>query len=147
MTDKQKKARENSLKNLMPIQEVNSRRTREQHSADSRKAGLASAQKKRDMRTLKEIALQLMTEEASPEDIKRYGLPEGSSNALVMTAAAARKAKEGDLKAYEILRDTAGQMPTKEINLAAEVITEADKALLEKVSKRLKESKSGSGEA
>ena len=147
MTDKQKKARENSLKNLMPIQEVNSRRTREQHSADSRKAGLASAQKKRDMRTLKEIALQLMTEEASPEDIKRYGLPEGSSNALVMTAAAARKAKEGDLKAYEILRDTAGQMPTKEINLAAEVITEADKALLEKVSKRLKESKEGSGEA
>lgn len=135
-----KKAHPNSLKNLMPIQEVNSRRTREQHSRDSSKAGKISAQKKRDTRTLKEIALQLMSEEARPEDIKKYGLPEGSSNALVMMAAAARKAYEGNIKAQEYMRDTAGQMPTKEVALSAEVYTDADKALIDKVAKRLKES-------
>lgn len=133
-----KKPNANSLKNLMPIQEVNSRRTREQHSADSRKAGKASAQKRRDNRTFKEIALMLMAEEASPEDIKKYGLPEGSSNSLVMLAAAAKKAKEGDMKALEVFRDTAGQMPTKEVQLSAEVFTEANQALLDKVAERIR---------
>ena len=134
MTEKQRK---NSLKNLMPIQEVNSRRSREQHSADSRKAGLASAQKRRDTRTLKEICLDILSSEAPEEDIKRYGLPEGTSNSVVMTVAAARKAREGDLKAQEYLRDTAGQMPTKEVNLSAEVITEADKKLIDRVAARI----------
>lgn len=128
----------NSLRNLMPIAEVNSRRTREQHSEDSRKAGKASGKARRDNRTLREIALELMAAEATPEDIKKYGLPEGSSNALVMTAAALKKAREGDLKAYESLRDTAGQMPTKEVQVSAEVFTEANKALLDKVAERIK---------
>lgn len=140
MAEKTKrKMNPNSLKNLQDIRDVNKRRTKEEIKERCSKAGKISGQKRRDTRTLKEIALQLMAETATPEDIERYGLPEGSSNALVMTAAAARKAREGDLKAYEILRDTAGQMPTKEVSLSAEVITEADKKLLEKVSKRLKE--------
>lgn len=124
----------------MDVRELNARLTPEERSERARKAGLASAQKKKDIRTLKEIVLELMSDTASSEDIKKYGLPPGSSNALVMTAAAARKAREGDLKAYEILRDTAGQMPTKEVALSAEVYTDADKALIDKVAKRLKES-------
>lgn len=128
----------NSLKNLMPIEEVNRRQTREQKSANCAKAGRASGKARRDNRTLREIALELMAAEASPEDIKKYGLPEGSSNALVMTAAALKKAREGDLKAYESLRDTAGQMPTKEVQVSAEVFTEANKALLDKVAERIK---------
>ena len=144
MTGK-KKPHPNSLKNLKSAAEVKAdyeRLTDEQKHERMSKLGKASAQKKRDTRTLKEIALQLMAETATPEDIKRYGLPEGSSNALVMTAAAARKAREGDLKAYEILRDTAGQMPTKEVSIAAEVITDADKKLLEKVAERIKKEES-----
>ena len=133
-----KKAHPNSLKNLMPIEEVNKRCTREEIKARCSKAGKISAQKKRDTRTLKEIALQLMSEEARPEDIKKYGLPEGSSNALVMMAAAARKAYEGDIKAQEYMRDTAGQMPTKEVNLSADIVTEADKKLIDKVAARIR---------
>ena len=134
-----KKPHPNSLKNLMPIQEVNSRRTREQHSKDSSKAGKISAQKKRDTRTLKEIMLELLAEQAKPEDIKRYGLPEGTSNAVVMAAAAAKKAYDGDIKAQEYIRDTAGQMPTKEVNLSADIVTEADKKLIDKVAARIRE--------
>lgn len=133
-----KKTHPNTLKNLMPIQEVNSKRSREQHSADSAKGGRASGKARRDNRTLREIALELMAAEASPEDIKRYGLPEGVSNAVVMTAAALKKAREGDMKAFESLRDTAGQMPTKEVQVSAEVFTEANKALLDKVAERIK---------
>lgn len=39
--------------NLMPIQEVNSRRTPEQHSADSRKAGIASGKARKRKATFK----------------------------------------------------------------------------------------------
>ena len=42
--------------NLMPIQEVNSRRTPEQHSADSRKAGIASGVARRRKRSMREAA-------------------------------------------------------------------------------------------
>ena len=40
--------------NLMPIQEVNSRRTREQHSEDSRKAGIKSGEVRRQRKAMKE---------------------------------------------------------------------------------------------
>jgi hypothetical protein len=133
------KPNDKRLKNLITPQELNARHTPEERKAIASKAGKASGQRKRDNRTFKEIALMLMAEEASPEDIKRYNLPEGSSNSLVMLAAAAKKAKEGDMKALEVFRDTAGQMPTKDIQVTAEVFTEANKALLDKVAERIKE--------
>ena len=40
--------------NLMPIQEVNSRRSREQHSEDSRKGGKKSAEVRRQRKAMKE---------------------------------------------------------------------------------------------
>lgn len=126
------------MKNLMPIQEVNARKTREERIESARKAGKASAQAKKDRRTLKEIMLELLADQAKPEDIKRYGLPEGTSNAVVMAAAAAKKAYEGDIKAQEYIRDTAGQMPTKEVNLSADIVTEADKKLIDKVAARIR---------
>jgi len=137
-----KKPHPNSLKNLKSAAEVKAdyeRLTDEQKHERMSKLGKASAQKKRDTRTLKEIMLELLASEAPEEDIKKYGLPAGASNSMVMSAAAARKAREGDLKALEIVRDTAGQMPTKEVALTAEVFTDADKKLLDKVAKRVKE--------
>ena len=43
----------NKLDNLMPVEELNSRRTREQHSADSRKAGIASGKARQEKATMK----------------------------------------------------------------------------------------------
>ena len=130
-------ATEKQKANLKPIEELNASLTREQRQQNAIKAGQASAKKKRDTRTLREIMLDMLAQEAPAEDQQKYNLPEGSSNSVVMSAAAFNKARNGDLKALEIVRDTAGQMPTKEVNLSAEVITDADKALLETVSKRL----------
>lgn len=58
---KKKKGRRSkkSLKNLMPIEEVNSRRSREEHSEDSRKGGIASGK----ARSFKKLARELLTEE------------------------------------------------------------------------------------
>lgn len=46
--------------NLMPIEEVNSRRTPEQHSADSSKAGKRSGQVRREKADLRKIAQQVL---------------------------------------------------------------------------------------
>lgn len=140
MAEGKRKINPNSLKNLKTGEEVKeyNRRHADETKARCIKGGKNSAQKKKDLRTLKEIALELMAAEASPEDIKKYNLPEGVSNAVVMTAAAIKKAREGDMKAYESLRDTAGQMPTKEVQVSAEVFTEANKALLDKVADRIR---------
>ena len=63
-------------KNLMPIQEVNSNRTREQHSADSRKAGIASGKARREKAALKKATEWLMTVDLS--EIKTKDFEKGS---------------------------------------------------------------------
>lgn len=106
-------------KNLMPIEEVNSRRTREQHSADSRKAGKASGVARREKKALKEtleMLLRMPVEDGSLDDIdkiKSYGALNGKNvsvqEAVVMSAI--QKALNGDIKAFkaiaEIMNDKA----------------------------------------
>ncbi len=101
-------------KNLMPIEEVNSRRSREQHSADSRKGGVASGaarRRKKKLRDAVDIYLgaevtdvkqwnQLALEGIEPEDIDRQ---------MLMVAGLARAASEGDAKAARVLVDIIGE--------------------------------------
>lgn len=49
--------------NLMPIEEVNSNRTREQHSEDSRKGGIASGKARREKATMLSTLRKLLDEE------------------------------------------------------------------------------------
>jgi hypothetical protein len=44
----------------MPIEEVNSRRTREEHSKDSQKAGIASGKARREKKTIQKILSDLL---------------------------------------------------------------------------------------
>lgn len=106
-------------KNLMPIEEVNSRRTREQHSADSRKAGKASGVARREKKALKEtldMLLRMPVEDGSLDDIDKiqsFGALNGKNvsvqEAVVMSAI--QKALNGDIKAFraiaEIMNDKA----------------------------------------
>jgi hypothetical protein len=46
------------------------------------------------------------------------------------------RALAGDVKAYTALRDTAGEKPADTVDLNANVMTEADKTLIEKLKKR-----------
>lgn len=55
----------------------------------------------------------------------------------LIQAVAAGRALGGNLKAYELIRDTYGDKPVEKVSLEADVMTAADRALLEKVSSRL----------
>ena len=55
---------------------------------------------------------------------------------LIQTVAAGRAAA-GNMKAYELIRDTYGDKPVEKVELQADVMTDTDRELLQKISARL----------
>lgn len=53
-----------------------------------------------------------------------------------ITMAMYERAMAGDVKAYTALRDTAGEKPADSLDLNANIMTEADQALIEKLKSR-----------
>lgn len=102
--------------NLMPIEEVNSRRTPEQHSADSRKAGRASGVARRRKRSLREAAdlyLSLpVADRRKWNKIAREGVdPEDIDNQMAMIIGLTQQAMKGDAKAAKVIVDLIGEAP------------------------------------
>lgn len=85
--------------NLMPISEVNSRRTREEHSKDSRKGGIVSGESRRARKTFKEELIALL--EANDTNTK-------------ISVALIERALNGDINAFTTIRDTIGEKPVVE---------------------------------
>ena len=101
-------------KNLMPIQEVNSNRTREQHSEDSRKGGVASGVSRRRKRSLKEAADLFLSLPVSDRKIwnkiSRHGVdPEDIDNQMAMIIGLTMAATAGDAKAAKVIVDLLGE--------------------------------------
>ena len=101
-------------KNLMPIQEVNSNRTREQHSEDSRKGGVASGISRRRKRSLKEavdLYLSLpVSDRKMWNKISRRGVdPDDIDNQMAMIIGLTMAATAGDAKAAKIIVDLLGE--------------------------------------
>ena len=101
-------------KNLMPIQEVNSNRTREQHSEDSRKGGVASGISRRRKRSLKEAADLYLSLPVSDRKmwnkISRRGVdPEDIDNQMAMVIGLTIAATAGDAKAAKVIVDLLGE--------------------------------------
>lgn len=61
----------------------------------------------------------------------------GKSGIEDITTAILERALAGDVKAYIALRDTAGEKPAEALDLNANVMTEADQALIEKLKSRM----------
>ena len=87
----------------------------------ARQAGIRSGEARRERRTLGEHLKALLSVGNTQEDI-----------CLALIGAA----KTGNYKAFNSIRDTIGEMPTQKQEVTAS-ITDGDKALLEKVSRRL----------
>ena len=101
-------------KNLMPIQEVNSNRTREQHSEDSRKGGVASGVSRRRKRSLKEAADLYLSLPVSDRKMwnkisKRGVDPEDIDNQMAMIIGLTIAATDGDAKAAKVIVDLLGE--------------------------------------
>ena len=129
--------------NLMPIAELNARTTPEEKRANARKAGLASAKAKKQRRTFKEsleIILSMQATEEQKKASEQFLTEEMDlTNGDLVNLAMIGKAKEGDVKAAQFVRDTVGEMPTVKQEVT-NTMSDGDKALLEKVSKRLEKS-------
>lgn len=132
-----------NLQNLMPIEEVNSRRTREQHSKDSSKAGKASVKAKRERKALREqleLLLKLPIENPKTKSkIKKMGISEEDiDNQMAMTLAIFQKAAKGNVKAYELIRDTLGEKPVERVNVENAQATKVLDSINKQLSKRNK---------
>lgn len=77
-----------------------------QRRENARKAGIASAKKRAERKTLKEELLILLAEDNTQNKI---------------SVALLKKAMNGDTKAYEIIRDTIGEKINDKIDINAEV--------------------------
>lgn len=105
--------------NLMPIDEVNSRRTREEHSEDSRRGGIASGKSRRELKAFKECINELLGQDGGEYDgeivSKRY---------IIATRAVKYLIEDEDLdarsfaKMFEVVRDTIGEKPIDRFQIA-----------------------------
>lgn len=100
--------------NLMSIQEVNSRRSREEHRKDSSKGGKKSAEIKRQRKAMKDTMKMLLNldlpESEGKEKLKEMGIEEEDLN--VQTAILTnqvQRALKGDLDSAKFCRDTSGE--------------------------------------
>lgn len=57
----------------------------------------------------------------------------------LMQVVAIGRALDGNIKAYETIRDTAGDKPKEKLDITAQSLTEADRELLQAVNDRLNE--------
>lgn len=94
--------------NLMSIQEVNSRRSREEHSEDSRKGGIESGKARRRKRSLKEAAdlfLSLpVNDNNTYNQIVMAGVEaEDIDYQMAVVVGMTAKAISGDAKAAKVL--------------------------------------------
>lgn len=115
--------------------------TTEQAREIGRKGGLASAQKRKERKAMREtlqILLDLSIRTGKKANIEKSKSIRDLSTENVSVQEAIlmkqiEKALKGDLKALEFLRDTLGERPTDNINLTTNGTTEA---IMEKLNER-----------
>ena len=123
--------------NLMPIEEVNSRRSREQHSEDSRKGGKASGKSRRGQAAFRDFFNSVLDEDGG-----KYNGETISKKKLIAIKALKYLLDENELSAhefakmFEIVRDTIGEKPVErveQLNIDAEYEQSVDyvKSLME----------------
>ena len=116
----------------MPIEEVNSRRTREEHSEDSRKAGIASGKARREKKTIQKILADLLDSEIkdSPQFAKlasKMGVESDKSVKDIFTMVCLlNSVKSGNLGDLERLSKLLGEDKQNE---NADVLSKLDKVI------------------
>ena len=113
--DKIVKERERSLQNLVSLAD----RTMEERQEIGRIGGIKSGESKRRMKTFKEELKELLAVEMENAKGEKVSVQKNINSALIL------KASKGDVKAYEVIRDTLGQKPKDE----KEVVVKSDEGL------------------
>lgn len=135
--NKDNNTKKSTSSNLIDLRD----RTTEEQRRIAYMGGKASGEARRKKRDLKEIARAVLAAQMSEGQIEEVlgnaqSLLEGDKSvAAVLTVRMVQEAGEGNYKAYETLRDTAGYKPKEQMEI--ETFTEYDRQLLDNVSKRL----------
>ena len=95
--------------NLIPL----SQRTKEERKEISTKAGIASGEARRKKKLLRETL----------EDLLSGKTESGNTYQEDITIALVKAAMEGDVKAYEVIRDTIGQKPADKLEAEIDLPT------------------------
>ena len=78
----------------------------------------------------------LVSDKVVNQYIENPDLMQGKTGAdLLLTAMMEQAIKQGNYHCAEFVRDTAGYKPKNEVEIQADIMTESDRALIDKVSK------------
>ena len=96
----------------------------------------------RKQKSLNEIARTMLSSEMTEEQITEIlgtgkNIISDNSVGSVMMAKMVQVAVSGSFKAAEFVRDTAGYKPKNEVELNAEIMSDSDRSLMDKIGKRL----------
>lgn len=97
-----------------------------ERGVNAESAGRASGKKRRQLRTLREELLVLLSETTPGPNGRDMTVQEG------ITASLVKRAMDGDTKAYEIIRDTIGQKPVESVT-----INTPDRGIMDEIRKRM----------
>lgn len=130
------------VSNLIPMSE----RSKDEVRAIAAIGGRNSGETRRKRKALREIYDALLALPATPAMLESIAdVAQSTAEAIgqpltaydVIALAQIVKAAKGDTAAAQYIRDSAGDKPTDKQEVTATVLTDADKALLERVAKRL----------
>jgi hypothetical protein len=142
-----KKSEYNGIKNLKPITE----RSPEERAALGRKGGLKAQECNRQRRTAQEIMQLLLNSKISraqaQEKLGEYAqfLPEEATLYDLVNLRQIMESLEGSYKSAEYVRDTSGDKPIERQEISAEIMSEADRALMEQIAQRIGLNPAGDG--
>ena len=125
--------------NFIPMTE----RTEEERKLLASKGGKARWDKERNKRTMNDMAKELLDRTMSNDSIEevlgssREILGEDNTVSAVLLVKMIQQAMAGNSKCAEFVRDTAGYKPRNEVDISADIITDEDRSLMDKLQKRL----------
>lgn len=137
-TKKADKPKRHGMENLVDMRTMTAERQREIASM----GGKASQAKAKERKRAREIAQAILQSNMTDAQINRILgkdkdlIGDDTSAYAVMMAKMVTTACKGDSKAATFVRDTAGDKPDDSLNVSA-TFTEGDKALMDKMAKRL----------
>ena len=128
---------EAGIKNLKPMTE----RTEEEQKKIAMAGGKASVEARRKKKAIREVCETILSMKANSglkakinPDIE---LPEGATVYDVLVASMTQEAIDGNVKAAEFIRDSAGDKPTDKTEVTAAVMTDKDLEVMAMIKQRM----------
>ena len=108
-------------KNLIPQSE----RTKDEQREIAMQGGIASGESRKRKKLLRECLEELLDTE---QEVKINGVTLKKTNAELLSVTLMKKALKGDVKAFEVLRDTAGEKPIDKV-----MVADVDQSVIDEV--------------